>query len=138
MWTTDNRKRCDRNRPRYPSDLTDEEWAHVAPLIPPAKRGGNRRHVKVREVVNGIMKVLSVGCQWRAIPRNLPPRSTLFDYLDPWSWETRFSRAMLVGLASYLRLVLPSNAEASSIFPLASLSACRSHFPLRETTRKNP
>ena len=72
----------DRSRLRYPSDLTDDEWAHVSPLIPPAKRGGNRRHVDVREVMNGIMFVLSTGCQWRAIPKDLPPRSTLFDYLD--------------------------------------------------------
>ena len=58
-----------RPRLRYPSDLTDEEWAHVEPLIPPAKRGGNRRHVHEREVVNGLMYVLSTGCQWRASRR---------------------------------------------------------------------
>ena len=52
-------------------------------MIPPAKRGGNRRHVDVREVMNGIMYILSTGCQWRAIPKDLPPRSTLFDYLGP-------------------------------------------------------
>jgi transposase len=44
----------------------------------------NKRHVDVREVMNGIMYVLSTGCQWRAIPKDLPPRSTLFDYLDLW------------------------------------------------------
>ena len=43
MWTPQNRKRYDRSRLRYPSDLTDEEWAHIAPLIPPAKPGGNKR-----------------------------------------------------------------------------------------------
>ena len=82
MWTAENRARYDRSRLRYPSDLTDDEWAHVAPLIPPAKRGGNRRHVDVREVMNGIMYVLSTGCQWRAVPKDLPPRSTVFDYLS--------------------------------------------------------
>ena len=71
MWTTKNRGRYDRSRLRYPSDLTDEEWAHVKPLIPPAKRGSNRRHVDVREVMNGIMYVLSTGCQWRAVPKDL-------------------------------------------------------------------
>ena len=76
MWTNENRARYDRSRLRYPSDLTDAEWAHVEPLIPPAKRGGNRRHVEVREVVNGLMYVLSTGCQWRAIPKDLPARST--------------------------------------------------------------
>ena len=88
MWTSKNRRRYDRSRLRYPSDLTDEEWALVEPLIAPAKRGGNRRHVVVREVVNGLMYILSTGCQWRAIAKDLPPRSTLYDYfLDLWGWD---------------------------------------------------
>src|ERR1700756_5092156 len=66
--------------------------AHVEPLIPPAKRGGNKRHVEVREVMNGIMYILSTGCQWRAIPKDLPPRSTLFDYLDLWSYDGTLDR----------------------------------------------
>ena len=92
MWTTENRRRYDRSRLRYPSDLTDAEWTLVERLIPPAKRGGNRRHVNVREVVNGIMYVLSTGCQWRAVPKDLPPRSTLFSYLDLWSWDGTLDR----------------------------------------------
>ena len=67
MWTKENRGRYGGSRLRYPSDLTDEEWALVEPLIAPAKRGGNKRTVDVREVVNGLMYVLSTGCQWRAI-----------------------------------------------------------------------
>src|SRR6266566_3224567 len=86
MWTTENRKRYDRSRLRYPSDLTDDEWALVAPLIPPAKPGGNKRTVDLREVMNGVMYILSTGCQWRAIPKDLPPRSTVHDYLDLWSY----------------------------------------------------
>src|SRR5438067_12262892 len=73
MWTAKNRGRYDRSKLRYPSDLTDDEWAHVEPLIPPAKRSGNKRHIEVREVMNGIMYMLSTGCQWRAIPKGLPP-----------------------------------------------------------------
>ena len=92
MWTNENRARYDRSRLRYPSDLTDAEWAHVEPLIPPAKRGGNRRHVNEREVVNGLMYVLSTGCQWRAVPKDLPPRSTLYDYLDRWSRDGTLDR----------------------------------------------
>jgi hypothetical protein len=53
---------------RYPSDFTAAEWAFVAPLIPAAKRGGNKRTVDIREIVNGLMYILSTGCQWRAIP----------------------------------------------------------------------
>src|SRR6202162_14309 len=87
MWTSKNRGPYDRSRLRYPSDLTDDEWALVGALIPLAKRGGTRRHVVVREVVNGLMYILSTGCQWRAIPKDLPPRSTLYDYFDLWSWD---------------------------------------------------
>lgn len=54
MWTTENPRRYDRSKLRYPGDLTDEEWALVEPQIPPAKRGGNSRHVNAREVMNGI------------------------------------------------------------------------------------
>ena len=88
----ENRGRYDRSRLRYPSDLTDEEWALVEPLIAPAKRGGNRRHVVVREVVNGLMYILSTGCQWRAIAKDLPPRSTLYDYFDLWGWDGTLDR----------------------------------------------
>jgi transposase len=56
---------------RYPSDLTDEEWADVAPLIPPAKRDGNKRSVNVREVINGIIYVLSNGGGYRGNPSNI-------------------------------------------------------------------
>lgn len=92
MWTAENRPRYNRDRLRYPSDLTDEEWAHVEPLIPPGKRGGGKRTVIMREVMNGIMYVLSTGCQWRAVPKDLPPRSTLYDYFDLWSWDGTLER----------------------------------------------
>ena len=65
MWTDENRGRYDRGKLRYRSDLTDEEWALVKPEIPCARRGSNKRTVDVREVVNGLMYVLSTGCQWR-------------------------------------------------------------------------
>jgi transposase len=92
MWTNENRGRYDRRRLRYPSDLTDEEWVQVEPLIAPARRGGNKRTVSVREVVNGLMYILSTGCQWRAIPKDLPPRSTVHDYFDLWSWDGTLDR----------------------------------------------
>ena len=87
MWTCENRPKYNRDKLRYPSDLTDEEWSHVAPLIRPAKHGGRKRKVDVREVVNGIMYVLSTGCQWRYVPKDLPPKSTLFDYFDLWNYD---------------------------------------------------
>ena len=95
---------------RYPRDLTDAEWALVEPLIPPAKRGGNKRTVNVREVVDGLMYVLSTGCQWRAIPKDLPPRSTVYDYFDLWSWNGTLDR---IHDALYARCREAASREAS-------------------------
>jgi transposase len=92
MWTKANRGKYNRDSLRYPSDLTDAEWWLVEPLIPPAKRGGRRREVDVREVVNGLLYVLSTGCQWRAVPKDLPPKSTLFSYFDLWNWDGTLGR----------------------------------------------
>jgi len=92
MWTKENRLLYDRSHLRYESDLTDAEWALVAPLIPPAKHGGAHRTVDIREVLNGLLYILSTGCQWRAIPKDLPPRSTLHDYLDRWGYDGTLER----------------------------------------------
>ena len=77
--TDENRPRYNRDKLLYPSDLTDEEWAHIEPLIPPGKPGGGKRRVDIREVVNGVMYLLSTGCQWRALLKELPPRRTVHD-----------------------------------------------------------
>jgi transposase len=60
MWTNENRARYDRSHLRYPSDLTDDEWKLVEPLIPPGRRGGDKRTVIMREVVNGQPHVYSL------------------------------------------------------------------------------
>ena len=61
MWTPKHRRAANRCGLRYPSDLTDDEWAIVAPMIPPARHGGRKRSVNVREVLNGIFYVLWTG-----------------------------------------------------------------------------
>jgi len=110
MWTVENRARYDRSRLRYPSDLTDEEWALVKPEIPRAKRGGNKRTVDVREVVNGLMYVLSTGCQWRAIPKDLPPRSTVNHYFCRWQHDGTLDR---LHHALYVRCREQADRQAS-------------------------
>src|SRR3954451_7324200 len=92
MWTNENRARYDRSKLRYPSDLADTEWAIIAPLIPPAKRGGNKRTVVEREIVNGLMYILSTGCQWASLPKDLPPRSTVNDYFCRWNSDGTLDR----------------------------------------------
>jgi transposase len=92
MWKPEHRRTADRHGLRYESDLTDAEWTLVAPLIRPAKRGGRPRTVNVREVLNAIFYVLWTGCQWKALPKDLPPRSTVWAYLDLWEWDDTLSR----------------------------------------------
>jgi len=110
MWTIENRARYDRSKLRYPSDLTHEEWALIAPVIPRAKRGGNKRTVDVREVVNGLMYVLSTGCQWRAMPKDLPPRSTVNHYFCRWDHDGTLGR---LHHALYVRCREQAGREAS-------------------------
>src|SRR6478672_10971896 len=92
MWKPEHRATADRRGLRYESDLTEAEWALVAPLIRPAKRGGRPRSVNVREVLNAIFYVLWTGCQWKALPKDFPPKSTVYDYLDLWEWDGTLER----------------------------------------------
>ena len=91
-WDDITRKQHNRDRLRYPSDLTDEEWALVAPLIPPAKRGGRPRTTDMREVMNAILYIAGGGSQWRMLPKDFPPVSTVRGYFYSWRdtglWQT--------------------------------------------------
>jgi transposase len=78
-------------RPPYPSDLTDAEWGRLEPLVPGPQPGGRPvRHAR-RELVNAILYVLRTGCQWRALPHDLPPWGTVWWYFRQWRdagvWE---------------------------------------------------
>jgi transposase len=92
MWKPEHRRAADRHSLRYPSELSDSEWALIEPAIPPAKRGGRRREVNVREVLNAIFYVLSTGCQWQALPKDLPPKSTAHSYFMLWDWDGTLER----------------------------------------------
>jgi putative transposase len=77
----------DQSRQKYPSDLTDEQWAMVAPLNPPARqspRGGRPCAVNMREVLNTIFYLNRSGCQWDMLPHDLLPKSTVYDYFAQW------------------------------------------------------
>ena len=77
---------------RYPTDLTDDEWRVLEPLIPAAKPGGRPRSVELREIVNGIRYLLRSGGAWRLLPHDLPPWETVYAYFRRWeadgTWET--------------------------------------------------
>ena len=110
MWIDENRARYNRDHLRYPSAVTDEEWGLIEPLIPSAKRGGGKRRMNLREMVNGLMYVLSTGCQWRAVPKDLPPRRTLFDSLSRWNRDGTVER---IHHALYVRCREKMGREAS-------------------------
>ena len=78
-------------RKAYPSDLTDGQWALIAPLLPPAKPGGRPRTVSLREVLNAIFYLVRSGCSWRMLPHDLPPWGTVHYYCRCWrldgTWE---------------------------------------------------
>ena len=83
----DHRRVC----ARYPSDMTDREWAIIAPLLPPARSGGRPRTVDLRAVMDAILFMASSGCQWRMLPKDFPPRSTVqgsfYAWRDSRLWE---------------------------------------------------
>src|SRR5271169_2773403 len=87
MWTHENRPKYNRDHLRYPSDLTDDEWALVKPFIPPPKPGGGKRRTDMRAVMNGVMYILSTGCQWRYLPKDFPPYSTVHHYFIWWQCD---------------------------------------------------
>ncbi len=68
----------------YPTDLTDDQWAVVRPLLPPARRGGRPRTTDLRLVLNTIFYLNKAGCQWAMLPKDLAKRSTAFDYFAAW------------------------------------------------------
>jgi len=83
-WTEITREQYRRDGLRYASDTTDEEWKVLAALMPKPKRTGRPREVDLRAVVNAILYILATGCQWRAIPKDFPPRSTIQYYFYDW------------------------------------------------------
>ena len=85
MWTKQQRETHEPRCGRYPSDCTDAEWAIIEPMIPAASRGGRRRETDMREVFNAIRHIDRTGCQWRQLPKDFPPHTTVYRYFWDWS-----------------------------------------------------
>jgi putative transposase len=98
---------------RYSSDLTDEEWAILEPLIPAAKLGGRPRKANMREVLNGIFYVLKTGCQWENLPKDLPPSGTVYDYFNQWR-KGKVWQQMNAALREQVRLKAGREATPSA------------------------
>jgi transposase len=83
-WTETARREYDRRVPRYASDVTDREWALIAPFLPPPRRIGRPRTTDLREALNAILYMASTGCQWAMLPKDFPPPSTVQRYFYDW------------------------------------------------------
>jgi putative transposase len=81
-----NAKKCAEKK-RYTSDLTNQQWAIIRPLIPPAKPGGRPRETDIREVLNGIFYRLKNGCSWENLPKDFPPNKTVSRYCREWTLD---------------------------------------------------
>jgi putative transposase len=96
----------------YPTDLTDEQWAILEPLIPPAKPGGRPRTVDLRLVLNTIFYLNKAGCQWAMLPKDLAKRSTAHDYLSAWTADGTW-QALLDALRRQVRVAAGREPEPS-------------------------
>jgi transposase len=98
-WTEITRGKYRRDGLRYASDTTDAEWGLIAPFLPKASRLGRPRRTALRAVVNAILYIASTGCQWRQLPREFPPYSTVQGYFYAWArnglWE-RINHALVM------------------------------------------
>jgi len=100
-------------RKSYASDLNDQEWERLEPLIPLAKSGGRKRTTQMREVMNAIFYVLKTGCQWDMLPHEFPPKGTVYDYFNKWSKDGTLER-MNAKLRVQVRLAAGREATPSA------------------------
>jgi putative transposase len=112
-WTEITREHYRRNGLRYASDTTDSEWSLLAPFMPRQRRVGRPRTVDLRAVVNAILYILATGCQWRALPKDFPPRSTIQYYFYGWR-DQRIWRRINLALVRRVRQTGGRNAVPSA------------------------
>jgi transposase len=113
VWTAITRAQYRRDHCGYASDMNDAEWLLLSFFLPPACRVGRPREVKLRMVMNAILYILATGCQWRALPKDFPPRSTVQYYFYLWR-DQRIWRRINLALVRRARLVLGRNAIPSA------------------------
>lgn len=100
-------------RKAYATDLTDEQWAILEPLVPPAKHGGRPREVNMREVLNTLLYLNRAGCQWDMLPHDLLPKSTVYDYFAQWRNDGTWQR-MVDALRAQVRIAAGRKATPSA------------------------
>ena len=126
-WTETTRKRHQRDELRYASDLRDAEWKLIEPLMPLACRRGRPREVTLRVIMNAILYIGATGCQWRALPKDFPPYSTVQHYFYKWRgsglWRT-INGALVRGMRE---------KQGRKPTPSAGIIECENHRKWRPT-----
>src|SRR6201984_1210334 len=92
MWTEITRRKYEREGQRYASDLTNAEWARIEPQMPAAKRLGRPRETELRTVLDAILYIARTGCQWRGLPEEFPPFTTVQGYFYDWRDDGLFEK----------------------------------------------
>src|SRR5215210_6567461 len=92
MWKAETRRTYDRKGLRYPTDMTDAEWELARPFVDVVPSRSGQRRVDLREVLNAVVYILGTGCPWRALPKDLPPRSTGHDDFVRWPCDGTLGR----------------------------------------------
>jgi putative transposase len=113
VWTETTRRQYRRDQLVYASDMTDAEWLLLSFFLPAAYRVGRPREVDLRAVLNAILYILATGCQWRALPKDFPPRSTVQYYFYLWR-DQRLWRRINLALVRRARVALGRNAVPSA------------------------
>jgi transposase len=114
-WTETTRRQYGRSGLRYASDLTDGEWALLKPLMPPPSRIGRPRERDLRVVTNAILYMASTGCQWRQLPKDFPPYSTVQGYFYAWS------RSQLLASINHRLVMAAREAQGREASPAAGV-----------------
>ena len=118
MWTEQSRgrmARLEKKTKRYPSDLTDEEWERIAPLLPKPARRGRPREVEFREVINAVRYLVRSGCGWRMLPAHFPPWQTVY------GWFRELARRFLFQTVHDVALILDRALAGREASPSAGV-----------------
>jgi putative transposase len=118
MWTAANRGRMaeiEKKTKRYPTDLTEEEWSRVEPLLPKPAKTGRRREIDLREVINAVRYLVRTGCGWRMLPKDFPPWQTVY-----W-WFRRFVRLFLFRTIHDIALMMDREQQGREASPTGGI-----------------
>jgi len=129
MWTEITREKYRRDELRYASDTRAAEWARLAPLLPAACRLGRPRQRDLRAIIDAILYLLWTGCQWRALPRDFPPRSTVQGYFYRWRDDGTWQRISAALVARARQLVGRNPNPSAAIIDSQSAPTTESGGP---------